>query len=79
MRSPKNRNRAGGNINDMMLFNDIIWHLELAEINFHGRSFKQVRAGLKFWRKELSKLHFVLALLDSLEEHRSLSSLESAS
>jgi hypothetical protein len=40
--------------------------------------FRQVRAGLKFWSKELSKLHFVLDLLDSLEEQRSLSSLESA-
>jgi exonuclease III len=35
MRSTENRNRAGGNINDMMLFNDIIQHLDLAEINFH--------------------------------------------
>jgi hypothetical protein len=174
MKSPENRNHTGCNINDMMLFNDIIRHLELAVINFHGRSFtwsnmqpypllekldwvftssswalsypdtsikvldrpvfdhspfavtiwthipkskvfrfenyrldfpdflsivdlhwniapyfanaaqtlnakfRQVRAGLKFWSKELSKLYFVLDLLDTLEEQRSLSSLESA-
>lgn len=39
MRSPENRNRPGGNISDMLLFNDIIQHLDLAKINFIGRSF----------------------------------------
>jgi hypothetical protein len=47
--------------------------------------FRQVRAGLKHWSKELSKLgklinnsHFVLTILDGLEEQRLLSSLESS-
>jgi hypothetical protein len=181
MRSPENRNRPGGNISDMLLFNDIIQHLDLAEISVVGRSFtwsnmqpdpllekldwvftsspwaltypdtsvqvldrpvsdhspfvvnigthipkskvfkfenywmdfpdflsvvdlhwntapflanvaqtlnakfRQVRVGLKFWSKQLSKLgmlinncHFVLALLDGLEEQRLLSTLENA-
>jgi hypothetical protein len=46
--------------------------------------FRQVRAGLKLWSKELSKLgklinnsHF-LATLDGLEEQRLLSSIESS-
>lgn len=47
--------------------------------------FKQVRAGLKKWSRELSKLirlinnsNYVLALLDGLEDQRALSMLESA-
>jgi hypothetical protein len=46
--------------------------------------FRQVRVGLKFWSKELSKLGKLinncnfLALLDGLEDQRSLSQLENA-
>lgn len=47
--------------------------------------FKQVRAGLKRWSKELSQLNkfinnsnYVLALLDGLEDQRPLGVLESA-
>jgi hypothetical protein len=47
--------------------------------------FRQVRAGLKHWSKEFSNLgklinnsHFVLAILDGLEEQRFLSNLESS-
>jgi hypothetical protein len=32
MRSPDNRNRPGGNLNDMLLFNDVIHHLDLVKI-----------------------------------------------
>jgi exonuclease III len=39
MRIPDNRNRPGGNINDMMLFNDVIYHLDLVEIPLKGRAF----------------------------------------
>lgn len=39
IRSPADRNRTGGNTSDMLLFNDLIQHLDLAEINFHGRRF----------------------------------------
>jgi hypothetical protein len=46
---------------------------------------RQVRAGVKFWSKELSKFgklinncNFVLALLDGLEEQRILNLLESS-
>jgi hypothetical protein len=39
MRSPKNRNRPGGNPNDMLLFNDIIHHLDLVEIPLKRRAF----------------------------------------
>lgn len=38
-RSTSNRNRPGGNINDMLLFNDIIDHLGLTELPLKGRSF----------------------------------------
>jgi hypothetical protein len=48
-------------------------------------NFRQVRAGLKIWSKELSNLgklinnsHFVLAILDGLEEQRILCNLESS-
>lgn len=34
IRSPENRNRSGGNHNDMMLFNDVINHLDLVDIAF---------------------------------------------
>jgi hypothetical protein len=47
--------------------------------------FRQVRAGLKHWSKDLSNLgkliinsHFVLAILDGLEEQRFLSNMESS-
>jgi hypothetical protein len=39
MRSPDNRNRPGGKLNDMMLFNDVIHHLDLVEIPLKGRAF----------------------------------------
>jgi hypothetical protein len=32
MRSPENRNKPGGNTNDMFLFNDIIHYLDLVEV-----------------------------------------------
>lgn len=37
IRSPDNRNMPGANKNDLMLFNDLILHLDLAEIQFQGR------------------------------------------
>jgi hypothetical protein len=39
IRNPKNRNRAGGDINEMNMFNEIISDLELVEIPFSGRNF----------------------------------------
>jgi exonuclease III len=39
IRFPNDRNRGGGNVDDMLLFNDLIQHLDLAKINFHGRRF----------------------------------------
>jgi hypothetical protein len=39
MRSPENRNRPGGDTNNMMLFNDIISHLNLVEVPLKNRSF----------------------------------------
>lgn len=39
IRSPENRNRAGGNANDMLLFNDLINHLDLVDFAFQGREF----------------------------------------
>jgi hypothetical protein len=39
IRSPENRNRPGGNFNEMWLFNDLIQHLDLVEISFQGRYF----------------------------------------
>jgi hypothetical protein len=35
----KDRNRPGGNANDMLLFNDIIQHLELVEIPLKDRAY----------------------------------------
>jgi hypothetical protein len=34
-----NRSRCGGNANEMLLFNDLIHHLDLVEIQFQSRSF----------------------------------------
>lgn len=38
-RSASNRNRPGGNVNDMLVFNDIIHHLGLIELPLKGRSY----------------------------------------
>lgn len=38
-RTTSNRNRPGGNANDMMVFNDIIHHLGLTELPIKGRSY----------------------------------------
>lgn len=37
IRSLENRNRPGENIQDIFMFNDIIQHLDLVDIQFHGR------------------------------------------
>lgn len=37
IRGPENRNRGGGDHNDMMLFNNIIINLDLVEIPLKGR------------------------------------------
>jgi hypothetical protein len=39
MRSVDNHNRPVDNLNDMMLFNDVIHHLDLVEIPLKGRAF----------------------------------------
>jgi hypothetical protein len=39
MRSPKNQNRPGGDSNNMLLFNDIISHLDLVEVPLNNRAF----------------------------------------
>jgi hypothetical protein len=39
IRFPENRNKAGGNSNEMMLFNDLIHHLDLIGILFQGIDF----------------------------------------
>jgi hypothetical protein len=39
IRSHENRNRPGGNVNDMFLFNDIIGHLGLLELSLKGRAY----------------------------------------
>jgi hypothetical protein len=39
IRSPENRNRDGGDINNMLLFNSIISQLDLVEIPLKGRAF----------------------------------------
>ena len=38
-RSLQYRNRSGGNLNDTLIFNDIIGHLGLVEILLKGRAF----------------------------------------
>lgn len=38
LRCPENRNRPGGNVNEMLLFNEVIHHLGLVEILLKGRS-----------------------------------------
>jgi exonuclease III len=39
IRSPKNRNKQGGDIGEMNLFNEMISDLDLVEIPFSGRNF----------------------------------------
>lgn len=39
IRVSENRNKLGGSANDMMLFNDLIQHMDLVDIPFHGAQF----------------------------------------
>jgi hypothetical protein len=39
IRSPENRNWPGGDTNEMLLFNDIIHHLDLIEVRLKDRAF----------------------------------------
>lgn len=39
LRSPNDRNRPGGNVIDMLLFNDVLQHLDVLEIPFQGCSY----------------------------------------
>ena len=39
IRSDENRNKPGGDVNEIFLFNDIIGHLGLIELPLKGRSF----------------------------------------
>jgi hypothetical protein len=39
IRSPENRNREGGDVNNMLLFNRIISQHDLEEISLKGRAF----------------------------------------
>jgi hypothetical protein len=39
IRSPQHRSRPGGNFNEMLLFNDLIHHIDLVEISFQSREF----------------------------------------
>lgn len=39
IRSLSDRNKPGGNVGDMLLFNDLIQHLDLVDIPFSGRHF----------------------------------------
>jgi hypothetical protein len=39
IRSPANRNKPGGNVNDMLIFNDFIRRQNLTELQIKGRRF----------------------------------------
>ena len=39
MRAPENRNRLGGDVSEMLLFNEAISYLGLIEIPLHGKHF----------------------------------------
>lgn len=39
IRSPDNINKPGGSASDMMLFNDIIQHMDLVDIPFQGSTY----------------------------------------
>lgn len=39
MRDPENRNRPGGDISEMMMFNEAISALRLVELPLHGRKY----------------------------------------
>jgi hypothetical protein len=39
IRSSENMNRPGGDVNDMLIFNDIIGHLGLVELPIKGRKY----------------------------------------
>lgn len=39
IRNPENRNKPGGDITEMNLFNEVISDLDLVEIPFSGRNF----------------------------------------
>lgn len=39
IRGPENRNKPGGSVSDMMLFNDLIQHLDLIDVPFEGKHY----------------------------------------
>lgn len=39
IRSPENRNVSGANVNNKLLFNDLIQHLDLVDVPFHGQNY----------------------------------------
>jgi hypothetical protein len=39
IRFPENRNRPSGNVNEMLLFNDVGSHLDLVEVPLKNRAF----------------------------------------
>lgn len=61
IRSPENRNRPGGNLSDMLLFNNLINHLDLVEIAFQGREYSWSNMQYNPW---LEKLDWVFTSSD---------------
>ena len=39
LRNPEDRNKPGGNLQDTLIFNDVIGHLGLVELPLKGRAF----------------------------------------
>lgn len=39
IRKPENRNRPGGDVTEMLMFNDVISSLELVELPLYGRNY----------------------------------------
>jgi hypothetical protein len=53
MRSPNNRNRPGGDNNNMLLFNNIIQYLNLEEIPLKGRTYSWINMQNDPWLERL--------------------------
>jgi hypothetical protein len=53
IRCPENRNRPSGNVNEMLLFNDVISHLDLVEVPLKSRAFTWSNMQSNFLQEKL--------------------------
>jgi hypothetical protein len=72
IRSPSNRNKAGGNINDMLVFNDFIREQHLTEIPIKGRKYTWSNMQDNPLLEQLDWFFYIYALDFKLSSYSSL-------